>query len=104
MATNKKTGQRCKRRVGRGSRVCWAHGGAAPREREAIPQRLQALAQAALDEIVRILSDGDGDPVRLAAARDILDRAGYSMRHKHEHSGEGGGPVTFTLKLSKTEE
>lgn len=40
-------------------------------------QRLQALVPEALGKVAQIMRDGDDDRVELAAAKDILDRAGY---------------------------
>lgn len=72
-----------------GGKVCVTHGGAAPHVKAAADQRLKALAPNAVDVLEELLNATDeASAIRLAAARDILDRAGYSAKQRIEHSGD----------------
>jgi hypothetical protein len=72
----------------RGSTVCQTHGGRAPQVKASAAQRIRDLAPTALDVIEALLSEPDAPGIRLAAARDLLDRAGFSPKQRIEHSGE----------------
>lgn len=92
-ARAKSTGRPCTRRAIRGGTVCIVHGGRAPQVKAKAEERIKALVNPALLLIEEYL-DHVGDPdypvppaVRLNAARDILDRAGYSATHRLEMSG-----------------
>lgn len=66
-----------------GARVCRMHGGSAPQVLAAAGERIKALAPRAVEVLEAFLDDDDeAGPLRLAAARDILDRAGYKPRDK----------------------
>jgi hypothetical protein len=71
-----------------GGRVCRMHGGMAPQVQAAAGERIKALAPRAVDVIEELLNDYESAGLRFAAARDILDRAGYSAKQRIEHSGE----------------
>lgn len=59
------------------------HGGSAPQVRAKAEERIKALAEGpALARIAVLIDKGESDTVRLAAARDILDRAGYGARQR----------------------
>lgn len=72
------TGEPCKNAAIRGGKVCPAHGGSASQVREAATQRLLAMVDPALTALLEIVNDTEEKltPARLAAAKDILDRAG----------------------------
>lgn len=86
---HKTNGQPCKQWAIHGARVCRSHGGAAPQVKRAAEERIRALVNPALDLITDYLEPPEVDEegallgqdvppnVRLMAARDILDRAGY---------------------------
>ncbi len=78
-ATNRQGG-RCKNPAIQGGNVCRFHGGKAPQVERAAGRRvLEALVGPALVVLKSIVDDETLEPrVRLAAARDILDRTGYA--------------------------
>ena len=69
------SGTLCSRWAIRGGTVCPMHGASAPQVREAARRRLLEAADPAAAELVRLALDSPDDRVRLAACRDILDRA-----------------------------
>ena len=92
-ARSKQTGRQCGAWAIPGGTVCYHHGGAARQVKAAATERIRARLMAlagpavvALEELVAKATADDGTPasVRLAAARDILDRAGYGATQKVE--------------------
>lgn len=62
--------------------MCRYHGGAAPQVKAKAEERIRALVDPALDRIARLIAAADTDSVGLAAAKDILDRAGYGAKQR----------------------
>jgi hypothetical protein len=60
----------------RGGTVCNVHGGRAPQVKHAAEARILALVDPSLNRIEKTIADDDNPALALAAARDILDRAG----------------------------
>ena len=60
-----------------GGTVCPSHGGAAPQTRAKAEERLRALVTPSITAVSNIIDHGDSDAVRLAAARYVLELAGY---------------------------
>lgn len=85
-ATNRR-GTQCERAAIHGGNVCYMHGGAAPQVRAAALKRIHSLVDPALEALAEALTD-DAAQIRVAAAKDILDRAGYKPKDEIEHSGE----------------
>jgi len=82
-AHSKRTGDPCGNWSIRGGTVCRKHGGAAKQTREAAARRIFAAADRAAAAIVGLMEDRETPhAVKLAAARDLLDRAGLSMRNE----------------------
>ena len=50
------------------------HGGGAPQVKRSARDRLELLIDPAIEELERVMLTSESDAVRLAAARDILDR------------------------------
>src|SRR5690242_17555971 len=74
---HKKTGQRCTRFAIEGGTVCPSHGGKARQVRAKAQQRIQEAALAMVERVLDLAKSEDVPPaVALAAARDMLDRAG----------------------------
>ncbi len=72
------TGNRCKAYAITGATVCRMHGGSAPQVKEAARRRILELVMPALVGLTDLLHDPDTPPAtKLAAVRDILDRAGF---------------------------
>lgn len=77
----RRNGEKCLNYAIRGARVCRLHGGAAPQVKAAAQIRLLMAADKAAAELVTMMLDKSAPhAVRLAAARDLLDRAGLSAR------------------------
>jgi hypothetical protein len=85
-AKSKQTGNQCRKTAIPGGTVCRAHCGKAPQVIEAAEKRIQRLVHPALGALELAITDPD-QKVRkdaVAAARDILDRAGYGATKKVE--------------------
>jgi hypothetical protein len=80
-------GERCYAYARLGGNVCRYHGGLAPQVKLAADERIRALVHPALDRITRTIGDDDNPQLALAAARDILDRAGYKATEKIQQDG-----------------
>ena len=85
-AKAKTTGERCTQPAKTGGKVCHYHGGKAPQVERANARRIiEALVGPALTRIGKLIEDGEvPSAVQLAAARDMLDRAGYKPVDKSE--------------------
>src|SRR5262245_49174819 len=101
-AHSSRTGERCRKAPIAGSNVCRTHGGAAPQVQAKARARILALVDPALAELARIVNEGEADNVRLAAARDILDRAGLGAKQivANEHTGKDGGPIDSNIQVT----
>lgn len=51
-------------------------------------QRLNEMVDPALVELGRLVIDADNDAIKLAAIKDVLDRAGFKPRERIEQSGK----------------
>lgn len=72
----KKNGERCQRWALKGAAVCTHHGAAAPQVRRKAQERILLAAEDAVSQILMMMKDTTiPAAVRLAAARDLLDRA-----------------------------
>lgn len=87
---------------------CYLHGGAtetgrkhADTKRQEAWARILELTDPALVRLAQLIDGGETDAVRLAAARDVLDRAGLGARHVHEHTGPDGGPIPVEVRAAE---
>lgn len=101
--TNRR-GEPCGSYAIHGGAVCIQHGGANPQVKRKAQERMEAAADAVAAALLKIVLDDSGavDPKdRIAAGRDILDRAGYSAvkRSEHEVSVTQGGPSPEVREL-----
>lgn len=80
-------GTPCRALAIRGGVVCYVHGGAAPQVKLGAEQRIRALVDPSLDRIQRTIADDNNPQLALAAARDILDRAGFKATEKVQSDG-----------------
>lgn len=72
------------------------HGGGAPQVRQAARERLAVMVDPALKVIAKSMKSKN-EQISLAAARDVLDRAGLKAPDKIVVGGEGpGGSVVIT--------
>ena len=84
-ATSKHTGNRCCRAVKFGALTCRKHGGAAPQTQRRARERVLFAAEDAISVIAAMMNDDAIPPaVRLAAARDMADRADTGAASKVE--------------------
>jgi hypothetical protein len=80
-------GSRCYAYAIRGGKVCRYHGGLAPQVQAKAEDRIRALVDPSLNRIARAIADDANPQLALAAARDILDRAGYKATDKVQTDG-----------------
>ena len=74
---HRRNGDQCRRSAIKGSNVCATHGGSAPQVKRAAQVRLMMAADRVAGLLLQIADDQKVPvQVRLAAMRDILDRAG----------------------------
>jgi hypothetical protein len=71
------TGTPCKSWAIQGGRVCRTHGGSAPQVKAKARARLEALVNPAITQLDKRVKDDENPGLALAAAKDILDRAGF---------------------------
>lgn len=85
---HRKNGEQCRRQAIIGGAVCIMHGGKAPQVIRSARERIDAMVDPALTQLARIVEDGESDAVKLAAIKDVLDRAGYKPVEKRENRNE----------------
>lgn len=91
-SARRRNGSPCGNSPMHGTNVCRLHGGSAPQVRAKAAQRIAEAADKAAYAIVKLMQDpATPAPVKLAAARDLLDR--NSMTGKQE--------LSVDLKISK---
>lgn len=78
------SGERCRRVACDGQRVCPTHGGSAVRAKAAARRRLDEAADRMAAALLGIAESAESEPVRLAAIRDALSRAGVSEKQAVE--------------------
>lgn len=84
-SARKRDGTPCGASPIRGSSVCRMHGGGAPQTVAAARRRLMAASDRVGALLLRIAEDESTPaPVRLAAIRDVLDRAGVTVKQEVE--------------------
>jgi len=104
-AHSKQTGERCKQPAIKGGTVCRFHGGTAPQVQRKADQRIIQAAEdirdmlpAATREMQRLVEgDKTKQEVRLAAIRDVFDRAGLVIVKKNEVK-VSEGEYTFVIE------
>ena len=80
-SARRKNGAVCRNYAIRGGNVCRMHGGGAPQVRRRAQERILAAADGAAARLIEFMNDGRVPwPVRLTAARDLLDRAGLTPK------------------------
>jgi hypothetical protein len=80
-AKSHRSGERCKKAAINGGTVCQTHGGGAPQVKAKAAERLAALVDPAIDTLDKSMKV-DNPAVALAAAKDVLDRAGHKATDK----------------------
>lgn len=87
-------GQPCRAAAIKGGTVCRVHGGSSPQVRDAARRRILQAAEPAAAELVEIALKEEDPRIRLAAIRDILNRAGVR---------EPDQPVEITIEMVEAE-
>ena len=100
-AHRKKDGNLCGRDAMKGQRVCRLHGGLSPQALRGARDRINDLVDPSLNELAKIINEPGTPPAtKLAAIRDVLDRAGYGAKQQVELQAG----TTFTLNLPDMKE
>ncbi len=98
-SAHKKSGEQCKKWAIRGGTVCRFHGGAAGQVKRKAAARIEASLDRAAIAVVRLMEDADTPPaVKLAAARDLLDRGNLTGKQIVEVQG---APAPWQVVLQK---
>lgn len=79
-------GKRCNAYAIRGGTICRVHGGSAPQVRAKARERLLGAVDEILGELLRLAKAAESESVRVAAIKDILDRAGFKPSERIEIS------------------
>jgi hypothetical protein len=99
-SAKRSNGTTCTRHAINGGNVCYVHGGAAPQVKQSARERIAAMVDPALGVLynaMKIKEKGKPMPLAVAAARDVLDRAGYKATDKLVITGSGpAGEVVYT--------
>lgn len=81
----KKNGEQCRKWAIKGGSVCTHHGGRAPQTKAKARQRIEDAADPMAVLLIKIAMDENAPyAVRLAAIRDVLDRAGLGAKQAME--------------------
>ena len=81
----RRSGEPCRNAPMLGSNVCRMHGGAAPQVKRAAQMRILQASDKAAARLVEMMQDKTIPPaIQLAAARDLLDRAGLIGKQEIE--------------------
>jgi hypothetical protein len=79
----RRNGEPCRNPPMMGAAVCRMHGGAAPQVRARAQQRILEASDLAAGRLVQLMQDKNVPyAVQLAAARDLLDRAGVVQKQE----------------------
>lgn len=82
---HKKDGTQCKRWALKGAKTCTSHGSGTKAARRKAAERIEASLDRAALAIVRLMEDPETPPaVKLAAARDLLDRGDLTGKQRVE--------------------
>lgn len=95
---HKKNGERCRNPARRGTTVCDFHGAKAPQVKRKAQQRIQESADRMVNVLLEIALTAQSESVRLAAVKDILDRAGLGSKQALELSAEPLAPWEEVLR------
>lgn len=85
---HRSNGEVCLAQAMRGGNVCRVHGGSSPQAKLKAELRLALMVDPILSEMYRIAVSGETDSVRLAAGRDLLDRAGLKPTEHVQQDGK----------------
>ena len=76
--------------------------------KQGVPNKANAEIKAAAQKhtaeaikiIAKLMKEGESEQVRLAAAKEIIDRGHGKPMQSVEHSGEGGGPIKASVEVA----
>lgn len=92
-------GGQCKVPSMLGQKVCRMHGGQSPQALTKAEDRMRALVHPAVTALANLIADND-----LAAAKYVLDYAGYKATEKLEQHGDTTIRVEYSDTPSKLRE
>jgi hypothetical protein len=98
VATNNKTGERCRNWAIRGGAVCRYHGGATGHVKAKARERIERALDLMAMELLGIALGAESESVRLAAIRDALDRGGLTAKAALEVSAADPQPYEEMLR------
>jgi hypothetical protein len=91
-AAHKKNGEQCRNFARRGTNVCDFHGAKAPQVKRKAQQRIEESADRMVNVLLGIALSAQSESVRLAAVKDVLDRAGVGSKQDLELSAKPLAP------------
>ena len=65
-----------------------------------IKKAAQKHTAKAVEIISQLMLNGESEQVRLAAARELIDRGHGKAMQSVEHTGEGGGPIKASVEVA----
>lgn len=94
-SARRSNGEPCRKPAIKGGAVCATHGGSAPQVRDAAKRRLLEAVDPLMAELIRLALKAESESVRVSAAKDALDRAGYGAKQiiESEVTVHDGGEV-----------
>lgn len=60
----------------------------------------QKYTEQAVAKIVDLMLNAESEQVRLAAAKELVDRGHGKAPQSVEHTGEGGGPIKASIEVA----
>ena len=60
----------------------------------------QQYTGEAVQTIYNLMRDGESEQIRLAAAKELIDRGHGKAPQSVEHTGEGGGPIKASVEVA----
>ena len=60
----------------------------------------QQYTGEAVQTIYNLMRDGESEQIRLAAAKELIDRGHGKAPQSVEHTGEGGGPIKASIEVA----
>ena len=91
----RRNGEPCRKFPLKGTNRCRLHGGASPNAQRKARERLMDAADWVTSELLKIAGSKDVTSVKLAAIRDVLDRAGLGAHQAIDVQGSLTWDATF---------
>jgi len=95
---HKKNGEQCRNPARRGTTVCDFHGAKAPQVKRKAQQRIEESADRMVKVLLGMALCAESESVKLAAVKDVLDRAGLGSKQALELSAKPLAPWEELLR------